>query len=538
MKLINFTAKNFGSYDEITFDFEDGLTLISGSTGAGKSTFQDISFWGLFGLTAKGGSVDDVRSWINSDRPTSVVLELLTSHGPIKVTRIRGKQHENDLYWTEIDVSEECPIRGKDLRETQKLLEERVGITAEDYQISAYFHEFSPSTHFFTASSKNQRALLESVANLEWPVKVAERVQEHKKLVKTEVLILEKTLEKQLGKLEQLNESYQDTTNRLLKWEEDKTLVIDSVHKKIRDFDENREKTITRYQSHFESWEIERNSKLVQLEGQITSHPNTSHDKICKECGQPNRKVIEAELHLKQLTKEQDILKNAVNPYKDKLSTAKTQENHYHLHLQTEQKRQNPFISQTEDIIKTLGLVTKTIDSNKFELNLKKVTLAHLETLYDYTFELRGQLLRTSVKSIERTTNKYLEEFFDAEIRITLDIADSDSIDLLISKSGHECNFKQLSKGQRGLLTLCFSASVMEASANRLGIHFYQLFFDEALSGLDSDLKSKSFRLFQHLNKLHPSIYIIDHATEFKTLFDKQYKVEISSDSSTITLDD
>lgn len=536
MKLINFTALNFGSYNEITFDFEEGLTLISGPTGSGKSTFQDIAFWALFGLTAKGGSVDDVRSWSNPNLPTSVELSLLTSQGAIQVTRIRGKQHENDLYWREewVDYSH----RGKDIRETQKLLEARIGLSADDYQISAYFHEFSPSASFFSTSPKNQRALLESVANLEWPVKVAERLQAHKKQVKLEYSTLERTLEKQLGKLEQLNESYVDTSTRLLKWEEDKAITLASIYKKIQSFDETKQKTITHYTSQFVSWESQRDAEFARIETQISTHPVVANDKTCKECGQPNRKVIETELHLKQLKKEQEILSKAQNPHNDKLQAAFNQENHHIDQLAVETNKVNPFINQTETIIKNQNLVIKTIDNDKRELNLKKVTLIHLEMLYDYTFELRGQLLRTSVKNIEKTTNKYLEEFFNAELKIMLDITDTDSVDLLISKSGHDCNFKQLSKGQRGLLTLCFSAAVMVASADRLGVHFDQIFFDEALSGLDSELKVNSFRLFQHLNKRHPSIYIIDHATEFKALFDKQYKVEIVSDSSTIVLDE
>lgn len=538
MKILNFTAKNFGSYDKITFDFEEGLTLISGPTGAGKSTFQDISFWGLFGLTAKGGSVDDVRSWTDANQPTSVELSLLTSQGLINVVRIRGKQHENDLYWVETELPEEHYIRGKDIRETQKLLEERLGLSSDDYQISAYFHEFSPTAHFFTASSKSQRSLLESVANLEWPVKVADRIQNHKKQVKLLINNLEKTLEKQLGKLEQLNDSYQDSGNRLLQWEEDKAKNIDTLYKKVQSFDDTKEKIVNQFQKQFESWEVDKDAHLVKLQNQIDSFPKHNHDKTCKECGQPNSKVIEAEYQLKQLIREYETINKTKNPNKDRLESAKNQQNHYLFDLEVEKNKINPFISQTEQIIKNITAVTKTFENNKADIRLKTTTFAHLNILYDYTFELRGQLLKTSVKSVEKCTNQYLSDYFDAEIKITLDIDTSDSVELSIFKSGHQCNFKQLSKGQRGLLNLCFGISVMKAASNRLGLHFDQLFFDEGLSGLDADLKVKSFRLFQHLNKQHSSIYIIDHATEFKSLFDKQYKVEINSDVSTMVLDD
>lgn len=538
MKILNFLAKNFGSYDEITFDFEEGLTLISGPTGAGKSTFQDISFWALFGLTAKGGSVDDVRSWVNADGPTSVELSLLTSQGPIKVVRIRGKQHENDLYWTENNVYEERTIRGKDLRETQKLLEAKIRLSAEDYEISAYFHEFSPTTQFFTTSSKNQRSLLESVANLEWPVKVAERVQEHKKQIKNELLQLEKTLEKQLGKLEQLNASYEDATSRLLRWEDDQTDILSNLKEKSETFDQIKEKSIKQKQNIFDTWEMNKKHKLDSLQKHISEFPQQEHNKICKECGQTNRKAVEAEFQLKTLIREFESNAKTENPYIRQLVESKEQQNLFETLLQTEKQKINPFLSQTEQIIQDVRNTTKSVESNKVNIKIKNTVSAHLETLYAYTFDLRGHLLRSVVKSIEKCANQYLSDFFDAELKITLDIEGSDAVELNIFKSGHQCNFKQLSKGQRGLLNICFSTSVMKASSNRLGLHFDQLFFDESLSGLDADLKIKAFRLFQHLNKLHTSIYVIDHATEFKALFDKQYKVEINGDVSTMALDE
>lgn len=508
MKLLNFTAKNFGSYEEISFDFEQGLVLISGKAGSGKSTFQDIAFWGLFGVTAKGGSVDDIRSWTSPNSPTEVKLSVLTSNGIIEVTRIRGRSNENDLFWTEQKYDTDPPKRGKDLKETQALLEKCLGISSETYQTSAYFHEFSPTVHFFYESKKNQRNLLEAIATLDWPIRLATGIKYKQKNLKFEVQELEKTIEKQKGKLEQLNTSYEDSETRSESYSIDQQAKINKLNE-----------LITIQASAERTWQLEKTTRL-----DVLRIKNDTMTLVCNKCGQLNEDAA-------LTNREIQLLEHSKNPHAERLK-------HTQELIESEGKKTNPFLSQIvsikSDVDKTLNsLMLKVLDLQ--ELQKKQ---SYLEILLEYTYELRGQLLINSVKSIETAANQYLNDYFDAELRFSLDIEGSDSITLSIYKNGHDCNFKQLSKGQRGLLNLCFSVAIMKACQNRSGVHFSQLFFDEALSGFDSELKVKAFRLFQKLNIDHESIYLIDHSTEFKSLFHKQYIVEISSDTSTMILDE
>ena len=163
--------------------------------------------------------------------------------------------------------------------------------------------------------------------------------------------------------------------------------------------------------------------------------------------------------------------------------------------------------------------------------------IASLTRLYDLSFELRGELLKKAVNQIQSDTNGYLEKYFDAEIRVFFSAEDLDNFDVIIQKSGFECSFKQLSKGQRQLLKLCFAVSIMAASANTAGIHFSNIFMDEALDGLDDDLKIKAFNLLSELESEHESVIIIDHAPAFQNLFSKRYHVTMDSDVSSIELE-
>src|SRR5271166_6085820 len=154
MKILSCYVSDFASYEELHFNFQkQGLTLIQGPTGSGKSTLCDIIPWTLFGRTAKDGAVDEILKW-NSTEPAYGNLTLEVRGEKIAVTRARGKNaKDNDLIlWVDDKL-----IRGKDLNDTQKLINTKLGMDLQLYLASAYFHEFSQTAGFFTATAKNRR---------------------------------------------------------------------------------------------------------------------------------------------------------------------------------------------------------------------------------------------------------------------------------------------------------------------------------------------------------------------------------------------
>ena len=74
----------------------------------------------------------------------------------------------------------------------------------------------------------------------------------------------------------------------------------------------------------------------------------------------------------------------------------------------------------------------------------------------------------------------------------------------------------------------------MEASANKAGQHIENLFLDEALDGLDVNLKVKAYALFEKLSQEHSSVLVIDHAPELQALFHQKFHVELVGDVSQI----
>src|SRR5258706_10723800 len=92
----------------------------------------------------------------------------------------------------------------------------------------------------------------------------------------------------------------------------------------------------------------------------------------------------------------------------------------------------------------------------------------------------------------------------------------------------------QLSKGQRQLLKLCFSVSVMQAVSNQHGISFKQLFFDESLDGLDENFKLKACTMLENLALDDTGVYLVEHSMSVKAMINNKYKVGLVNGSSQI----
>src|SRR5665213_2123658 len=77
------TAKNFFSWESLEFDFQSGVTLITGenlddgtSEGAGKSSIANAMCWALYGQLPKDTNIDDV---IRTGEKSCIVTVQLTN---------------------------------------------------------------------------------------------------------------------------------------------------------------------------------------------------------------------------------------------------------------------------------------------------------------------------------------------------------------------------------------------------------------------------------------------------------------------------
>lgn len=533
MRILKVEVTNFGSYGYLELELKDqGLILVHGATGSGKSTLQDIVPWLLFGVTAKGGKADDIRKWNSGElfgEAASVHGRLIAEipTGVITITRIRGKSGQNDLYW---NISGQR-YRGKDITESQTLLEAHLGISSDLYIAGAYYNEFSPIGAFFTAKASARRELLEKLSDLSLPKTLYERAANERKGCNKAKLSISERLNQAIGRLQGLEAAEVENQRNAIRWSESQARSLEDLKEKSQNFDKEIQFRLEGLTAKSDGWIEETNSRMFWAGRTITKHKKTLQEMSdsCPTCGKDTGRdaILRAQ---NALQSELQQLKKATNPYSDQMVQIRNSVNSYQDELERQLKTTNPFVSNEHTIVRQ----RHTISSIKDEQQSLDNKISALEQLTSIAQTTRGLLLKTAVQNIQEQTNKYLETYFDAEIRVGFDIRDDDNLEVSIQKSGHECSYKQLSKGQRGLLKLCFSVSVMKAAANRAGIHFNALFFDEALDGLSSDLKLKAFNLFSELSKDHESVFVIDHDEALKTLFSKSMHVILENDESRI----
>lgn len=543
MKILQINCENFCSYKDLNFGFTDGLSLLTGETGSGKSTVLDAASWLLFGITSKGAYADDVCAW-GAEAPTEghTVVELPNSI--IWVFRERGPK--NDLFWLEDGTGDE--IRGKDLTDTQRLLEARLGVTAELFLLGSYMTQFSKADSFFIAKAKDRRDTLEQIVDQEFPIKLSERASEARKVTKKERDALDLELAKVVGKLEGTEQGIQVLTKDEGEWQFNQVLRKNEAYAKFTAFDDEKQKKIATLKAKSDKWEIDSLKQMNTFRGYV--NPKSFDKELaeiadtlglpsppCKECGAPkahgeregllNRR---SELKALQTKAIQDMrmyeqLIAQVNPHTFELFSAEIQENPYAEVMATLDAEINPHTKRLQEARNSLKALEGRIQAITLSLDDKNALVSRLTWLYDKSFEMRGLLMTNVAQNIQNATNVYLEKHFDAPLRIRLILEDSDKLDVEILNNGHSCGFRSLSGGERTQLKLCFAISLMKAAQDKAGVHFGQIFLDEPLAGLDTGLKVKAYGLFQELEAEFGTVLVIEHDEAFTSQFSSTYVV-------------
>lgn len=543
MKPLSAQVINFGSYESLEFDFSNqGLALLYGPTGAGKSTILDIVPWCIFGQTAKNGKADDVRSWTNNG-PTTGTLTVDTPQGTVDITRIRDEK-SNDLYYIE-SIDPDTKIRGKDLKETQTLINRRLGMDFDSYITASYSCSASPTETFYVANAKQRRELFEKITDLSLPTKLLERVQSAKKQTKKDQVEYSASKDKLSGKVDQIRVQIDRVARDYDLWDKSHQERIQKLQTLKDNFETEKYSKIEALKTKSNVWNSNKIDLLERLDHLIHNQEiltmkleSLKASSRCITCGgiteEQEKKVDIAQKAINLNDKriyEQDRLIKETDPYVESLNSALELENHYEEQMANEIYAENPYDSQYKKLQEDHDKAIEEFIDRAKALNQVNGRYKALEHLQDLSSDLRAILLKTAVSQIETQTNRLLETYFDGAFRCQF-IVVGDDLDVSIQKSGYECSYLQLSKGQRRLLTLCFSIAIMEASANNSGIHYDYLALDEAFDGCDSDLKTMGYGLLEDLASRHSTVLVIDHSTELKNMFDKRFEVRIVGDHS------
>ncbi len=486
MKVIKCSAENFASYKELNFWFDDkGLILINGPTGSGKSTLCDLIPWICWGKTAKGGDVSEVLSW-PGDKVTIGVIEIQINQTIYCIQRKRGsKSKDNDLVF---NVNGHSGQRGRDLNDTQKLINNLLGLNIDLYLSGAYFHEFSQTAQFFTTTAKNRRTICEQVVDLSLAKNLQEKTSLELKTVNQDLTKVTSQISQLEANITLLAKMQVNETTKFETWNKSQVLKLKSIESNVIKFEETRDSRVKRAKIM---------AKAVN----------------CNECGQ---------------------LKPITHQHKDNSAEILDEVNPYINQLEQAQSEVNPHTGSVKDF--TLD-IAKTQTQQGAALQLEQdynKSIHDLELLQDVLQDFRGHLVENTIKDLETKTNDLLYTHFDGEIRITLNIEDADKLEVSILKDSNICTYTQLSKGQRGMLKLAFGISVMQAVQNHHGIKLNQVFFDESMDGFSDELKLKAVRMLETLALEYDTIYLVEHSETVKAHISNSYRVTLNNGSSEI----
>lgn len=128
-------ARNFLSWETLDFEINQGITQIDGFNfdddtpeGSGKSAVMNAICWGCFGKIPKDANIDEVLKEGESECLVQLEFDTFT------IVRTR-KSGRGELYIDEDGKT----IKGKDSKETQELINEKIGLTFETFMQTVYF---------------------------------------------------------------------------------------------------------------------------------------------------------------------------------------------------------------------------------------------------------------------------------------------------------------------------------------------------------------------------------------------------------------
>jgi len=200
-------AKNLFSWADLDYTVVGGVSQISGfnyddatSEGCGKSSIPNILCWTLYGKIPKDAKIDEVIKDGQSSGWGEVYL--VTGH-----IVIRGRK-PNIL---KIVTPQNTVIQGKDAKETQKLIEDLIGLSFSAFCQTIYFAQNYPEK-FISSNESDKAAILSEVLDLKIFDRARSKVLTELAITQTtnqtlshEIKILEVEILEKTSSLKQLN---------------------------------------------------------------------------------------------------------------------------------------------------------------------------------------------------------------------------------------------------------------------------------------------------------------------------------------------
>lgn len=279
MEWTSIKIKNFLSIVDAELKLDNrGLVLIEGrnlasnkfkSNGAGKTSIIESIVYALFDTTSKGMKANEV---VNNKvgKNTSVILEGHQDGHVYRIERYRKHSKNKNKVRLFCDGTE---ITGKSTADTNKMIENLIGIDYKTFINSIMFSQSSGAGRFAIATDKEKKEILEGVVNLAIYADAQAVAKERIKVKDNEIQAKKREIERsnwelaQVDQLEQQDQQNYENTLKVIKQQRD---VIGSLTDEMEAYVRKHLPTVLQLEDEIKALtEQSRNMVTVSLDSYI-----------------------------------------------------------------------------------------------------------------------------------------------------------------------------------------------------------------------------------------------------------------------------
>ena len=574
MKIVFETLKfkNLLSYGNnlTTFEFQNGMDLVTGENGRGKSTVADGVTFALFG---KPFRKIKLGSLVNNKNNKDLWVELTFTANTERFKIIRGQKPQIFEIHKEHKDGFVLLDQHSNVRDYQKFLEDNILNFNDNVfrQLIVLGANLSTSKPFMDLTAKEKEEVLQVITDTSIFNQLKELIREEKLLLKTketEYKYKSTMVTSSLGStriniaaMEQQNAEFEYNRQTLLDQMENDIIttkkgIMDSeaMLKKMEEItteqaglnDElaplNQElndiKTIQGDIQH-KAVVYKRNedSKIIcpHCDGEIKDHLHFDPEDLKKE-------LAAATLKKEKLVEKIEPLQKRL----EKIQSALTQKQRITYNLQTSKTELDALYKRKEETENWKSIEIDYLELKRLEkeeAEVKDVLIKTSSDLTDYSElekligqdSLKGAILNQQLPILNKFINEFLE-MFDSSYNFVIDNHLKDTV---ISRST-ETEFNSLSNGQKQRITISILFAFLKLIEERNGVSTNLLILDEYLdSSLDVAGISEVLKILHEVFSPNKNIVLISHNPDIKSRIEylnRNYNITLKDGFSDITV--
>ncbi len=521
----NITLQNFMKYGnkKTKFEFTNGIHLVTGKNGAGKSSLFLALHYCLFGKTYNGKTIGSLVNNINK-KGMCVEVEMNINGDDFLI-----KRGTTPSVFEIYKNNELIPLLSTNSAYQEFLENNILKFTEQAFRNLIYLGGDLLSQSFVRLSKKEKEDVFAILSDTATFLELTEKIKllkKEKTTIQTNTLFKINTLQDVISKLkikyeydlkayndyiENKNNNISDIENKI----KEETKKIEKLKKLKKQYDDILTQDVTD--------EINNLTKIINE--QKTTLQLMEKYKMCKGCEKLKQIIpndIDASNHddlLKQLeelqNKNKEFITKKDSIYTKMLELKPSIENKkIYEDMLDKSKIEHIEKPSDEDIIYNEKQLQEVNDEYS-EINNYISNLNQLEVLLNNN-NLKGAFLNMHLPFINKTINKYINMFDEFNFTFSLD----SNLKETITKDNKPFEYKSMSNGEALRLTFSIMLAFLDICRNKFDVKCNLLILDEVLdSALDNVGKNELLRILTQTSDLM-SMYIISHNSDIKNQLD------------------